>query len=161
MAGWKIIIPCYLELTNFWNLELSLGLLFPEWNHLWKSIWEDSIKSFKAMDFNSFWPVMLYGGIDLGQYWPIYVSPDGTKPLSGPMLTYHQQCTMLFSWEQFHKKCLWTVSVITFLKLLPLPGENKFNSYKWKFAIIETFIGGYSPHWGWHNFQMHFHLQKW
>ena len=37
--------------------------------------------------------------------------PDDTKPLPEPMLTYNQRCSVAFTWEQFHKKCLWTYSV--------------------------------------------------
>ena len=35
---------------------------------------------------------------------------DGTKPLPEPMLTYHQRCSVAFTWEQF-QKCSWTSSV--------------------------------------------------
>ena len=31
--------------------------------------------------------------------------PDGTKPLTEPMLTYHQMGTVAFFWEQFRRKC--------------------------------------------------------
>ena len=29
----------------------------------------------------------------------------GTKPLLKPMLTYHQKCSLAFTWGQFHRKC--------------------------------------------------------
>ena len=31
--------------------------------------------------------------------------PDSTKPLPGPMLTYHQWGLVAFTWGQFHEKC--------------------------------------------------------
>ena len=34
--------------------------------------------------------------------------PDGTKLLTGPMLTYHEMCFVAFAWEQFHKKYSWS-----------------------------------------------------
>ena len=36
--------------------------------------------------------------------------PDGTKPLSESILTYHPRCLVKFTREQFHKKCSWTWS---------------------------------------------------
>ena len=32
---------------------------------------------------------------------------DGTKPLPEPMLNKHQTCSLEFTREQFHNKCLW------------------------------------------------------
>ena len=32
--------------------------------------------------------------------------PEGTKSLPEPTLTYHQCCTMIFTWVQFHKRYL-------------------------------------------------------
>ena len=49
------------------------------------------------------------------------------------MLIDHQRCSVAFTWEQFHKKCSWTLihnmfSEITHLKLLPhLPGANELS----------------------------------
>ena len=53
--------------------------------------------------------------------------PDGMKPLSEPMLTYHQMCFVVFIWEQSHKKCSWTLSITgEIMQLLPnLPGANE------------------------------------
>ena len=34
--------------------------------------------------------------------------PNDTKPLPEPMVTYQQRCSVALSWEQFHKKYLWT-----------------------------------------------------
>ena len=31
--------------------------------------------------------------------------PDGIKPLPEPMLTKHQQGSVVFSWEHFHGEC--------------------------------------------------------
>ena len=50
--------------------------------------------------------------------------PEGTKPLSDPMLTYHKQYSLTFIWEQFHKNARLicdTYSKITLLKSLPHP----------------------------------------
>ena len=33
--------------------------------------------------------------------------PEGTKPLSDAMSTYHQHCSVAFNWERFHKKYSW------------------------------------------------------
>ena len=40
--------------------------------------------------------------------------PDSTYPLFEPMLIYHQRCSMVFIWEQFHRKCSWTSSITCF-----------------------------------------------
>ena len=49
---------------------------------------------------------------------------DVTKPLPEPMLTYHQRCSLAFTWEQFPQILSWNLCMeITLLRLLPcLPG---------------------------------------
>ena len=39
------------------------------------------------------------------------LSPDGTKPLPEPVLTYHQWSLMAFIWGLFHRKCLKYITV--------------------------------------------------
>ena len=38
--------------------------------------------------------------------------PDGNKQFPKSMPTYHHRCSEVFTWEQFHKKCLRTQSEI-------------------------------------------------
>ena len=56
--------------------------------------------------------------------------PDGTKPLSEPMLTYHQRCSAAFTWEKMPMS--WNCNIcleITILKLLlHFPGANELIS---------------------------------
>ena len=48
--------------------------------------------------------------------------PGGNKPLPEPILTYHERCSVLFIWKQFHKKCslIYMCSEIRILTHLPL-----------------------------------------
>ena len=54
--------------------------------------------------------------------------PDGTKPLSEPMLTYHQWSFMAFFWRQFHKKWSTFLSLIWVWKWLI---QDWHNVWKW------------------------------
>ena len=59
--------------------------------------------------FNSLLPIMTPQGedwVNIGSDNDLL--PDGTKPLLELLLTYHQRCTVAFTWEQLHKKCSWT-----------------------------------------------------
>ena len=56
---------------------------------------------------NSSWHSDTYGVGDLSQHWfGNSLLPDGTKPLPGPMLPYHQWGPVAISWLQFHKRNL-------------------------------------------------------
>ena len=60
--------------------------------------------------------------------------PDGTKPLSEAMLTYHQQGPVIFIQGQVHKKYLSSVTKISlniiYLKFRSnLPGANEWDSH--------------------------------
>ena len=61
--------------------------------------------------------------------------PYGTKPLPEPMLTYHQRCSLAFTWEQSHAQVLMNLihnmcSEIACSKLLPhLPGTNELTHW--------------------------------
>ena len=37
--------------------------------------------------------------------------PEGTKPLTEPVLTYHQGCSVAFTWKESHKKWTWICSL--------------------------------------------------
>ena len=68
------------------------------------------------------WKTLVNIGSDNG------LLPDGTKPLSEPMLTYHHRYYMALTWEQLQKMCLIhnISSEFTPLKsLLHLPGSNE------------------------------------
>ena len=52
---------------------------------------------------------------------------SGLLPLSEPMLTYHQRCSMAFNWEQFHKKCWWIQSAKCVWRLKSLPEASELN----------------------------------
>ena len=41
----------------------------------------------------------------------IYFVKCHTWNLPEPVLTYHQRCSVTFTWEQFHKKYSWTLTV--------------------------------------------------
>ena len=43
--------------------------------------------------------------------------PEDTKPWLEPMLIYHQRCSLVFTWKQFHKRCSWTQSVMCVQRL--------------------------------------------
>ena len=57
--------------------------------------------------------------------------PDCTKPLSEPMLSYHQWCPLTIAWRQFQKRCLshqllqlvWKLFLLKFHS--NLPGANE------------------------------------
>ena len=56
---------------------------------------------------NSSWHSDTYGVGDLSQHWfGNSLLPDGTKPLPGPMLPYHQWGPVAITWLQFHKRNL-------------------------------------------------------
>ena len=39
-------------------------------------------------------------------------SLNDSQSLLKPILTYHQLCSVAFTWEQFHKRCSWTVTCV-------------------------------------------------
>ena len=58
------------------------------------------------------------------------------------MLSYHQRCSLAFTWQQFHKKCLWSLVIcnmfleITPLELLPHHSEvNELTHWDWVIQI--------------------------
>ena len=77
---------------------------------------------------NSLWP----SDVTATQIWVIIGSPndllpDGTKPLSEPILTKHQWSLVAFTWVQFHRKhSRYQMNLINkIVKLLHFSGANE------------------------------------
>ena len=50
-------------------------------------------------------------GKHVNSLWPSDTICIGTYRLPEPKMTYHQNCSVAFTWDQFHKKFSWTKSI--------------------------------------------------
>ena len=104
---------------------------------------QDSIFKMPSMSpvccLNSLWPSGAIWWHRSGSASAQVVMTPSHNWLPEPMLTYHQRLSVVFIWEEFHKKWSWTYSIMCvqrlhFKKLLPhLPGANELN-----YVVITT-----------------------
>ena len=73
----------------------------PLWGECTSDQWIPNQRANNVVMFHVTWCHMIWINLGSGNV----LLPDGTNPLSEPMLAYNQRYSVTFAWEQFHKKC--------------------------------------------------------